>query len=352
MKQQDHTPQDYFLQLNRPIVFFDLETTGKKPTTDRIVELCAIKVSHDGSQTELYHLINPTIPISKGATEKHGITDEMVKDKPTFRELASELASFFKDCDLGGFNIARFDVPMLLEEFHRCKLYPIKHTEVKIVDALSIYHAREPRDLSAAVKFYCNEVHEGAHAAKADVLATINVLKHQLLRYEDIQPNTDFLHQFVAAGDTVDLDKKFIRDENGQIRFNFGKHEGQLASSEPGFLKWMLEKDFSFSTKSVVHRILKNLEWEDQIKTWLEKESIARDASLINALYASVKFEQNIAPFQLSRDGRASLVAFNKPDAPSVLRLQHQDAIDILLRHLERLITSPGINEGSIMISS
>jgi DNA polymerase III subunit epsilon len=342
MKQTEN-PQDYFLQLKRPIIFFDLETTGKKPTTDRIVELCAIKVDGDGRQTELYHLINPTIPISKGAIETHGITDEMVQDKPTFKDLAPELAAFFKDCDLGGFNIARFDVPMLLEEFHRCKLYPIKHTEVKIVDALSIYHAKEPRNLSAAVKFYCDEVHEGAHAAKADVLATINVLKHQLLRYEDIEPNADFLHQFVAAGDTVDLDKKFIRDENGQIRFNFGKHEGQLASSQPGFLQWIIDKDFSFSTKSVATRILKNLEWEQQIKVFLENEGILQDVTLTHALLTTVKFEQNITPFQLTKEGRTTLVAYNKPDEPVLLKLQHPDAIDILLRQLETHITSKGI---------
>jgi DNA polymerase III subunit epsilon len=134
--------EDRLLKLDRPIVFFDLETTGTSPATDRIVEICAIKQLPDGSQQELHSLINPTIPISPGATAAHGITDEMVQDKPTFRDLGQELADFFQACDLGGYNIKRFDVPMLMEEFHRCKLYPIQMSEVKLVDVMSIFHSK------------------------------------------------------------------------------------------------------------------------------------------------------------------------------------------------------------------
>src|SRR5688572_4241575 len=147
--------EDPFLVLQKPIVFFDLETTGTSTATDRIVEICAIRLHPDGSRKELHHLLNPTIPISAGATAVHGITDEMVAGKPTFGDLLDELYPFFYGADLAGYNIKRFDVPMLMEEFHRYKKYPINVNEVKLVDAMGIYHSKEKRDLSAAVRFYC-----------------------------------------------------------------------------------------------------------------------------------------------------------------------------------------------------
>jgi len=194
MEQPYYIPQKEttFLHLEKPLIFFDLETTGTHPSTDRIVELCAVKLHPDGTREELYHLINPTIPISPGASAVHGITDEKVANKPTFGDLVNELAALFEGCDLGGYNIKKFDVPLLMEEFHRHKKYPISYSEVKLVDAMGIYHSKEKRDLSAAVKFYCDREHGEAHSAKADVLATIDILKHQLLRYEDLEPNTSF----------------------------------------------------------------------------------------------------------------------------------------------------------------
>jgi DNA polymerase-3 subunit epsilon len=208
---------EQFLQLERPIVFFDLETTGTNVASDRIIEICAIKLHPDGKQEELYHLVNPTVPIPAEATKVHGITNEQVAGKPTFQQLFTELADFFRDCDLGGYNIKRFDVPMLMEEFHRHRQYPISINEVKLVDVMGIFHSKEKRDLAGAVNFYCSREHEGAHGARADVLATIEVLKHQLLRYEDLQPNSSFLHDFLSQGRQVDVSGKFVRNEDGVV---------------------------------------------------------------------------------------------------------------------------------------
>lgn len=244
-----------FLRLQRPIVFFDLETTGTDTATDRVVELCAVRVNPDGSREERHHLFHPTIPIPQEAIDVHGFTDAMVAGQPTFAERAGELALFFEGCDLGGFNIRRFDVPLLMAEFDRCGWYPIQPSEVKIVDTMAIYHRREKRDLSAAVRFYLQREHEGAHSALADVEATIEVLKQQLLRYADLEPDTDFLHDYTRNGDTVDFSGKFVRDEKGVIVFNFGKHKGREAALEPDYLEWMMGGDFPFDTKLVARHI-------------------------------------------------------------------------------------------------
>lgn len=249
--------EETFMSLSRPLIFFDLETTGINALTDRIVEIYAVKHLPNGSQEELHHLLNPTIPISPGASATHGYTDGMVADKPTFADVVEELVLFFKDADLAGYNIKKYDVPMLLEEFGRCKKYPINYNEVKLVDAMSIFHQKEKRDLSAAVKFYLEADHSEAHSAKADVLATIGILKKQLLVYDDLQPNTSFLHDCIDAGNTVDLHWRwFIRDEKGTIVLNFGKHKGVEACTQPEYLKWMIaEGDFPVSTKMVAKKI-------------------------------------------------------------------------------------------------
>jgi DNA polymerase-3 subunit epsilon len=328
------TEENKFLQLEKPIVFFDLETTGTSTTKDRIIEICAIKVNTDGTQQELYHLINPAIPISPGATAVHGITDEMVAGKPTFGDLVEELAAYFEGSDLGGYNIKRFDVPMLMEEFHRFKKYPIHYSEVKLVDVMAIYHRKERRDLSAAVKFYCEREHAEAHSAKADVLATIDILKRQLLKYDDLEPNTSFLHDYLDSGNTVDISGKFVRNEKGDIVFSFGKHQGKLACTEPDYLKWMLTGDFPVDTKMVANRIYKNCIWETEIKDWLHHNKIMQDNAAASALYTAVKYEKDIHPFTVTKqEGKITVTSGAEP--ASFITLVHPDAVATLLKTLD-----------------
>jgi DNA polymerase III subunit epsilon len=329
--------RDKFLKLEKPIVFFDLETTGTSTNLDRIVELFAIKINIDGSEEEIYHLINPTIPIPEAAIAIHGITNEAVENKPTFGDLVNELAHFFEGCDLGGFNIKRFDIPMLMEEFHRHKKYPINFNEVKLVDTMAIYHSKEKRDLSAAVKFYCEREHEQAHSAKADVLATIDILKRQLLKYEDLEPNTSFLHDYLNTGNNVDINGKFVRDENGEVIFNFGKHQGKAACKEPDYLKWMLDGDFPVDTKMVANRIYKNCIWEKEINQWLKNNKIINNIETASALYTTIKFGENVFPFNaIEANGKLTVTYLIEP--PSSYVLQHEDAKKILLNMLDRFI--------------
>jgi len=330
-----------FLSLTRPIVFFDLETTGTSATTDRIVEICAIKIHEDGSKEEFHQLINPTIPISPEATAVHGITDEMVAGEPTFGDLAEKLASFFTGCDLGGYNIRRFDVPMLMEEFYRHQQSPIDVSTIKLVDAMGIYHHKEKRDLSAAVRFYCNREHEGAHSAKADVLATIDILKQQLLKYEDLEPNTSFLHDYLSAGNEVDFAGKFTRDGEGRIIFNFGKYKGKEACSEPDFLKWMLDKDFTTDTKLVAQRIYRNCIAEDKCRSWLNEKRKELNETALAALYTALRFEQEIFPFSVKRENLGLTVIY-LVEPVSVLHLDDADSKRVLLNILDNYFSKKG----------
>jgi DNA polymerase-3 subunit epsilon len=283
-----------------------LETTGTSVTTDRIVELYAIRVNADGSEDELHHYINPTVPIPPDATAVHNITDAMVKDKPTFAQLAGELAAFFEGCDLAGYNIKRFDVPLLLREFDRCKKYPINYNEVKLVDAMGIYHLKERRDLSAAVRFYCQREHADAHSAKADVQATIDILKKQLLLYEDLQPNTTFLHDYLNAGLNVDLAGRFVRNEEGTIVFNFGAHKGKEACTEPDYLKWIINSDFPVDTRMVAKKIYMQCVWEEEIKAWITNHKLATTNSLLAAMYTSVKSGEAYLSFYHQQSRRST----------------------------------------------
>jgi|GEM_PF-25575 len=336
MEQPYYIPKqsDAFLQLERPIVFFDLETTGTTPATDRIVELCAIKLLPDGTQKELYHLINPTIPIPAGATAIHGISDADVAGKPAFGELLDELEAFFSGCDLGGYNIRRFDVPMLMEEFHRFKRYPILISEVKLVDVMGIFHAKEKRDLAGAVRFYCNRAHEGAHGARADILATIDVLKQQLLRYEDLQPNTSFLHDFLSQGNLVDPSGRFIRNAEGVIIFNFGKHYGKPAEAELEYLEWMLKGAFTVDTKLAARRIIMNGKWKQEVKSWLQKQGIRDKKDLVAALYTTLKSGTPVFPFSITTDGGKRTLHYTA-EPMGAYTFAHRDAEAIMLHLLD-----------------
>jgi len=243
------------LTLKRPIAFFDLETTGTDPREDRIVEISVLKISPDGSREVKTRRIDPGIPIPPASTEIHGIRDEDVADEPTFAQVAKSLHAYLDECDLAGYGIVRFDVPLLVAEFDRAGLaFDIR--ERAIVDALTIFHQRERRDLDAALQFYCGESLEGAHSAEADILATYKVLEGQLERYDDLPATPEELDEIVnpGRGDWVDAQGKLVW-KDGEIAFNFGKHRGQLvrevARTAPDYLGWLLEKDFGDDVKEV-----------------------------------------------------------------------------------------------------
>ncbi len=245
--------------MEQPIIFFDLETTGVSVTKDRIVSLSAIKCDSGYNILEKKNiLINPTIPIPAGATEVHKITDEMVKDKPTFVGYSKAMANWFADSVLAGYNIRSFDVPLLSEEFNRCQIsWPLPG--VKILDSFAIFKSKEKRDLSAALKFYTGETMEGAHDAENDNIATIKIFKGQLAMYEDLKEmNIDQLHDYCTLGKkTKDLAGKIGINEAGKEIYAFGKDTGLTIKENPSFALWMLKNDFTGETKSILREILK-----------------------------------------------------------------------------------------------
>jgi len=252
------------LLLQRPLIFFDVETTGPHPVKDKIVELCAIKIFSDSknasrkSRLTYIQLFNPEMEIPYEVSQLHGITNDMVKNEPPFRLKAQEIAEFFRGCDVAGFNIARFDIPILVEEFLRSGLTYNPLEEAKIIDTMAIFHKKEPRNLEAALNFYTGETLEQAHTAEADVEATIKVLDGQLRKYSDLIPTADALQEFVASKlPALDYDGKFGRNQQGEIIFTFGKNKGLRVADHLGMVQWMLDKDFSEHTKFIARKILK-----------------------------------------------------------------------------------------------
>lgn len=246
------------LVLKRPLVIFDLETTGINTTHDRIVELCLLRIQPDGSEETFVYLFNPGVPIPKVASDIHGITDDKVKDQPTFKDKAGEIYNLLKECDFAGFNSNKFDFPMLVEEFYRAGI-EFDVEKRKFIDAQRIFHLKEPRNLKAAYRFYCNRELENAHSAEADTRATWEVLKSQLEKYEDLKPEIDFLHKISGQNNLADLAGRFVFDGDGQVLFNFGKYKGKpvkdVLKSEPQYYDWMINGDFPQQTKQVLTRI-------------------------------------------------------------------------------------------------
>lgn len=243
------------LKLERPLIFFDLETTGTNVTHDRIVEISILKVFPDGHKESKTRRINPEMPIPAAATAVHHITDEMVADEPTFRQISKSLLSFFEGCDIGGYNSNKFDVPLLIEEFGRAGL----NFEVKgrhFIDVQNIFHKMEQRTLVAAYKFYCGKDLEGAHSANADTEATYEVLLGQLERYPDLENDVEKLAEFSKTGKSLDLSARIVLNEKDEPVFNFGKHRGKTVASvfrsEPSFYTWMMQGDFAKNTKDVI----------------------------------------------------------------------------------------------------
>lgn len=245
------------LQLTRPIAVIDLETTGINIGSDRIVEIAIIKILPDGTRQVKRKLINPQMPIPKGASDVHGITDEMVKDAPTFKQAANEIKQFIDNCDLAGYNSNRFDVPMLVEEFLRIGM-EITIDGKRLVDVQRIFHMMEQRTLSAAYKFYCQKTLEGAHSAEVDASATWEVLEAQIERYPQLGTTIESIVKATGEEDLVDFARRFIR-ENGVEVFNFGKHKGkpvaQVLKEEPQYYDWMMKGDFPMHTKQKLSEI-------------------------------------------------------------------------------------------------
>ena len=241
----------------KAFVVIDLETTGLDVTKDRIIEIGLIKTNPDGSEERYRKLVNPEHPISPESMEITGITQEMVKDQPTFSELADEIAAFIGEADLGGYNSSKFDIPVLAEAFLRCDhSFSVGHRNH--VDIQNIFHKMEQRTLSAAYKFYCGKEMENAHSAEYDAAVTLEVFKAQLERYSEIPTTIEGLAEFTRYGNNeiADFAGRLARTKDGKVAYNFGKHKGksveEIDKIEPGYYGWMLDADFPLYTKQVL----------------------------------------------------------------------------------------------------
>ena len=246
------------LKLKRPIVFFDLETTGVDTAHDRIVKISMIKIMPDGERIVKTRKLNPEMHIPEAATAVHGITDEDVKDCPRFAQVAKSLAQFLTGCDFGGFNSNRFDMPVLVEEFLRAGV-DVDFKRRRFVDVQNIFHKMEQRTLVAAYKFYCDKDLTDAHSAEADTLATYEVLKAQLDRYPELENDIDALADFSSRGETADYAGRIVYDDKGSEVFGFGKYKGRrvedIFEQDPSYYTWMMNGDFPLYTKKVITEI-------------------------------------------------------------------------------------------------
>lgn len=246
------------LKIDKPIIFFDLETTGINVSHDRIVEISILKVKPDGSKESRTYRVNPQMPIPAETSKIHGIYDEDVVDEPCFDEIGPEINDYIAGCHLAGFNSNRFDIPLLAEEFLRIGIdFSMKGR--KLIDVQTIFHKMEQRTLSAAYKFYCDKELVNAHSAKADTEATYEILEAQLDRYQELNEDIDSLHEFTSRSNRVDMVGRIVLNKNGKEVFNFGKHKGKkvidVLSNEPGYYSWMMKGDFPLYTKKMLTEI-------------------------------------------------------------------------------------------------
>ena len=246
------------LKLEKPIVFFDLETTGVSIATDRIVEIAILKVFPNGNKESKTWLVNPEIEIPQGATDVHGITNEKVVTEPTFKELAPAINKMIEGCDLAGFNSNRFDIPLLAEELMRAGIdFDMKNR--KAIDVQVIFHKKEQRTLSAGYQFYCGKELEGAHGAEADTNATYEILLAQLDKYNDIENSVDALSEYSTHGERADFAGFILMNEDKQEIFSFGKYKGrtveEVLKENPGYNNWIQNADFPLYTKKVLREI-------------------------------------------------------------------------------------------------
>lgn len=248
------------LELDRPLIVFDIESTGVNPRQDRIVELAAVKVYPDGTEETKTWLLNPTIPIPPETTLIHGITDEIVKDCPTFSEMSDEIFNFFDGCDVSGFNADRFDIPCIEEEFARAGR-DFGSSRRRHVDVQRIYHKMEPRDLTAAVRYYLGRDHVGAHGAEADAKATLEVLKMQMAKYPDLPKTSESMDEYLVPRDPLNADRQgLIRWIGGEWCINFGKKKGSklstLIATERNYLRWIVNGAFDTEVRQIVNEFL------------------------------------------------------------------------------------------------
>lgn len=242
------------LNLRNPLVFFDLETTGLNIVTDRIVEISMLKIFPDSHEESISYIVDPTIIIPDEVIAIHGISNEDVKGKPTFKEIAKIIAKFIEGCDIAGYNSNKFDVPLLAEEFIRADV-DFDFKKRKFIDVQAIFFKMEQRTLSAAYKFYCNKDLENAHSALADTKATYEVLKSQLDKYEDLTNDIKYLSEFSSHNKNVDLVGRIIYNDEGIEVINFGKHKGksvaEVLEKDKGYYAWIQNNEFTLNTKKV-----------------------------------------------------------------------------------------------------
>jgi DNA polymerase-3 subunit epsilon len=266
------------LNLEKPIVFFDLETTGINIGTDRIVEISILKVFPNGNKESKTWLVNPEMEIPQNSSDIHGITNEQVVSEPTFKELAPQVSALIAGCDLAGFNSNRFDIPLLAEELMRAGI-DFNMNDRKAIDVQVIFHKKEQRTLSAGYQFYCGKELEGAHGAEADTNATYEILLAQLEKYEDIGTTVEALSEFSTHGKRADFAGFVLFNEEDQEIFSFGKYKGrtveEVFKENPGYNAWMQNADFPLFTKKVLQQI------KERMATPKKKMS---DAEKLNAL--------------------------------------------------------------------
>ncbi|MBI3551288.1 MAG: 3'-5' exonuclease [Elusimicrobia bacterium] len=241
------------MKQDRPLVIFDLEATGVSPLEDRIVDIALIRRQPGGGEEVFSSLVNPGLPIPKDAVAVHHITDEMVKDAPSLKELAPKILQFLEGADLGGFNVLKYDIPLLANELKRAG-FELPLEGRRVVDAFSIYQKKEPRNLAAAYQLYCGKAIANAHRAEADARATLEILDAQLSHYPDLPQEMGALSAFCAPRDAVDREGKFVW-RNGEVVFGFGgKHRGktlrEVAKADRSYINWMIDKG-SFSAEVV-----------------------------------------------------------------------------------------------------
>ncbi len=246
------------LNLKKPIVFFDLETTGIDITNDRIVEISLLKIQPNGKEETKTLRVNPEMPIPKQSTDIHGITDEDVKDAPKFNEIGKTIANFLEGCDIAGYNSNKFDIPLLAEEFLRVGIdFDLK--KLRFIDVQVIFHKMEQRTLSAAYKFYCEKDLNNAHSAEADTIATYEILQAQIDRYKDLENDMEALSKFSSQSNNADFAGRIVYNDKGQEVFNFGKYKGHTVESvlekDSGYFGWMLTSEFPLYTKKVLTAI-------------------------------------------------------------------------------------------------
>ena len=256
------------LKLEKPIVFFDLETTGLQITKDRIVEISILKIFPNGNKESNTWLINPTIPIPKETSLIHGISDDDVKNEPTFKELSNKILDIIKNCDLAGYNSNKFDIPLLIEEFMRCNIH-LDMSKIKKIDIQNIFHKLEARTLKAAYKFYCKKDLKNAHSAEDDTIATYEILLAQLEKYNELENNIEFLSEFSRIGDEFVDAAGFIRyNKEGLETISFGKYKGvtliEIWNDNPGYFSWISQADFPLYTKKIVNNFVVRMKLNNQ----------------------------------------------------------------------------------------